>query len=296
MALRSYINKAHLISPMDDKSPSQLHKGIVGVVTVRYALVIPGNYIIPGIDSDPEAVAKLCVAKVFVPGRSDLEREDQQYAQIITAPDGKPLVVMTVVEGRTVMHLAGNMERDEQGQRMEPPIPRALIPVRAEEMANAIEADYGHMGVRTIAGELPTADEVLAARRANYEYKQRVVAETSREFKRFGERAVSIQARRIAWQLKQDGKLPGLPEWAMANPDALIIDVRHCPTCSDELKHDAKICIKCRHIFDWKYAVEAGLVAPQNVPPSKRVEAGLDPAPAAPAVIPTGEPEAVASQ
>jgi hypothetical protein len=276
MALKSYINKANLISPMDDKSPSALHPGLLGIVTVRYSGVIPGNYIIPSILSDPQAVAKVCMAKVFVPGRSDLEREDHQYARIITAPDGKPMTVLTVVEARTVMHLAGNMERDEFGQKMEPPIPRALIPVRAEELANAIEMDYAHMGVRTIVGEEPTMEEVAAARVANYEYKQNVVATTSREFKRFGERAVSIQARRIAWQLKQEGKLPALPEWAMANPDALTINVRNCPTCSAILQENAKICITCRHIFDWKYAVESGLVPPQNVPPSKRVEAGLE--------------------
>lgn len=246
------------------------------VLRLELPSVTPGTYFIPGI-SAPEEEFKRCVF-------SFPNHPPVQYARLREL-DGVKYVEIEVFEGRTPQYGTElDMNSDEYGRKMEPPLRRAMLTVTAEDVANELERQSvffdQNFGVRALSREV-TIEDLRAAEKDNLKYLRRLVTETSRHIK-FGLGNITEQAKGAAWKLHKLNLLNPLPDWASANPEGgASTDTFNCLGCGTVIP---KTIVKCLHpgcgaIYNWKMALELGMVFPKDVPKSKRAEAGLEPLP-----------------
>jgi hypothetical protein len=229
--------------------------------------VTPSRYEIPGVNA-PQEVFKAC--KFSFPGVKPI-----QYAFRRTK-NNVPYVLIKIVEAKTFILGTEAQKLDEYGSKLSPDVMRVPVPVRMESMANEIERAHGKMGILAVRGEI--TDEIIAeAVKRNVAFLQATVVDTNRNYKR-SPLQVTPQARRRAWRLHELGLLTPMPEWAEINPDAKASEASptmNCRNCGVLVRRTIARC-NCGVIYNWKVAVEDGLVKPSDVPLSKRVEAGLD--------------------
>jgi hypothetical protein len=230
--------------------------------------VLPGNYLIPGLHAEPKTFE---ACSFSFPGKpAHIYARKWVY-------HSQPVIELKVVDAKTFVYTTGEQKVDEYGQRLEPPVQRFGMPIRAEEVANEIERQYGHMGIVACQGETPTAEEIEKARQLRLKWLHSVIETTNAEVSKRGLRQATDQSRRAAWELHKLGRLSPLPDWAQINPSAeMRADTFNCSACGGVVRKEAVQCPNCRAIYDWKRAVDLGLKAPSEVPPSKREEAGLE--------------------
>lgn len=269
------LGSAHLVSVYDDREP----------LRVEIPNVHPSKYSIPSIHATAADLKELCRLTYREPGMQPVE---VQYAER-KEQNGQAYVVLTVVEAKTFVQSPAVQAFDEYGQRMEPDIQRAALTVRAQEIANEIERAYGPVGIVAIASDLPTEEELREAVSRNLSWKRNLVEETTRWAARRGAGQITDQARRAALDLYKRGLIAALPTWADAAVGAKAEDVVNCKVCNAVLRRESVKCGTCGAIYDWKKAVEYGIKAPHEVPPDKRVEAGIESA--NPVSQSQGEPE-----
>jgi hypothetical protein len=235
--------------------------------------ITPGIYRIPGINA-PDSEFETCIF-------SFPKSKPVQYATRHEL-NGHKYIEIEVFEGRTPQYGTElNQPLDEYGFPMNPPLQRALLLVTPEDIANELERQCvffdQNMGVRAITGEV-TPEVIAEAEFQNLKYMQRNVAETNR-WAKFGTRNVTEQARAHAWRLHKMGKLNPLPDWATVNPEGgMALDTFNCINCGVVLVKGIIKCPQpgCGVIYDWKRAVDEGLIIPRDVPPSRKLEAGLE--------------------
>lgn len=245
-----------VISVHDEEEP--LHFSIPSVV--------PSRYDIPGINADKE-VFKSCMF-------SFPDQKPIQYAFRRTL-QSKPYVLIRIVEPKTFIYGTEQMKMDEYGQKLSPDVQRVPVPVRMEQVANEIERQCGHMGLKAIQGDVTgmVIDEIT---QKNIDFMRKTVADTNRLYKR-SPMNVTSQARRRAARLHKMGFLNPLPEWAEINPEAAFgqgLDMMNCVNCQRLIRRSVVKC-ECGAIYNWLEAVNMGMIKPADVPPSRRKEAGL---------------------
>jgi len=243
--------------------------------TLRLELpsITPGTYFIPGINA-PDSEFKKCV--FTFPNRPAV-----QYAQKKEL-DGRKYVEIEVFEGKTPQYGTElDQKQDENGRPMEPQLRRALLTVTAEDIANELERQARYfdqnIGIRAINEDVKSQD-ILAAEKDNIQYLRDMVQTTTRYLK-FGAGNATSQARAAAARLHKLGLLNPLPEWASINPDGgSSVDTFNCTNCGSVLRKGIIKCpnVGCGYVYDWKAAVEGGMIAPRDVPPVHRRAAGLD--------------------
>jgi hypothetical protein len=241
--------------------------------TLRLELpsLTPGTYFIPGINAPDSEFAKCMIS--FQKG------EPVQYAQKREL-NGKKYVEVEVFEAKTPQYSTEfDMKQDEDGRKMEPPLRRALLTVPAEHVANELERQSRYfdqnIGVRALNHDVTTED-LRAAEEDNIKYLRELVAVTSK-FLKFGAGNATEQSKAAAWKLHKLGLLNPLPDWAPVNPQGgSSIDTFLCEGCGKVLPVTAIQCKECKAIYNWKKAVDLGIIPPRDVPPSRRWEAGLD--------------------
>lgn len=230
--------------------------------------VTPSRYEIPGVNA-PNEVFQAC--RFSFPDRNPI-----QYAHRRTK-NNRPYVLIRIVEPKTFMLGTESQKLDEYGQKLSPDIQRVPVPVRMELIANEIERQCGKMGLKAIEGEV--TEEILnEIEKRSVEFMRATVADTNRLAKR-SSLNVTPQARRRAARLYKMGLLNPMPEWAEINPEAregVGLQMFNCENCSKLLRKGVVKCDACGAIYDWKRAVELGMVKPTDVPPSKRGDAGLE--------------------
>jgi hypothetical protein len=235
--------------------------------------VHPGNYLIPGTHADDKIFESSCVFSLRGRGAHQYARKEKHH--------GVDTVHLEILDAQTFIYTTGQQKVDEYGQKLEPDVQRFGMPIRAEEVANEIENVYGHVGMVAVEGEAPTAEEIRQVVKRRDDWMQQVIVDTNKYYKVLGDRQVTEQARRVAWELHKMGRLTPLPSWAIMNPSAgMLADTFNCNVCGNVLRNDSVMCSQCSAIYRWKEAVEMGLKSPDQVPPSKRKEAGLVPLPA----------------
>ena len=243
--------------------------------TLRLELpsITPGTYFIPGINASDQEFEK-CI--FTFPNRAPV-----QYATRHEL-NGKTYVEIEVFEGKTPQYGTElDQKQDENGRPMEPQLRRALLTVTAEDIANELERQARYfdqnIGVRAINHEVELSD-LASAEKDNIQYLREMVHTTSRYLK-FGAGNATSQARSAAAKLHKLGLLNPLPEWATINPDGgASVDTFNCTKCGSVLRKGIIKCpgAGCGYIYDWKAAVEGGMIAPRDVPPIHRRAAGLD--------------------
>lgn len=233
--------------------------------------VFPGEYFIPGLNTPSDEIAERCTMSIR---GYDGKLETYQYASVKEI-DGHRYVLLKIAEARTKRESAAEQQFDEYGNRLVPPIMRALEPVAPEAIANEIERSYGYRGVLAIAGDEPTSQELREAERRNLEWKRKSVETVARMPEQIRQRQVTEQVRRHALELYKKGYLGAVPIWADAAIGLKQEDVFNCAVCQTVLRKDAVICTTCHAVYNWRQAVNLGIKAPHEVPPDKRIEAGL---------------------
>lgn len=247
----------HVISVHDEEEP--IHFSVPSVV--------PSRYDIPGVNAPVEAF-KAC--KFALPGLN----QPFQYA-IRRTKNNVPYVLIKIVAAKTFIYGTEAQKMDEHGQKLSPDVMRVPIPVELERIANEIERAHGKMGIMAIKGEVTEA-HLQECKRRSIAFMRESVAETNRWEKK-NPANITSQARRRAWTLHKMGLLNPLPGWAEINPDAKSGDnngMFNCVNCGKMVRAKTIKC-DCGAVYDWKAAVDNGLVKPVDVPPSKRKEAGL---------------------
>ena len=265
MALQIDIRTSKLVSAWDD--PDALN--------IQLAGVHPGRYLIPSTKAGPE-VFEMCQFPITSYAGVLLDKpylhkyaEKREYE---LAPGVKStVVVLTVVDAHSPLHGTGQMDRDETGQRMNPTVPRAMIPVPSFQVANDIEGQFGHFGIIAVQGEV-TAEHAKMALDKSLAYKRQQVAQTNADYQRWGARAVNVQRIRYAHYLKEQGLLNPLPEWAALNPDVKPHERRNCKVCGTMLPTNPIKCPNCPAIYDWDMALEMGLVTPEQYDRRKQMK------------------------
>jgi hypothetical protein len=253
----SVLSDVSVISVHDEEEP--IHFYIPSVT--------PSRYEIPGVNA-PQEIFKGC--KFSFPGVKPI-----QYAFRRTK-NNVPYVLIKIVEAKTFILGTEAQKLDEYGAKLSPDVMRVPVPVRMENIANEIERAHGKMGILAVRGEI-TDENVTEAVKRNVAFLQATVVDTNRNYKR-SPLQVTPQARRRAWRLHELGLLTPMPEWAEINPDAKASEASptmNCRNCGTLIRRTVTKC-NCGVIYNWKAAVEDGLVKPADVPPSKRVEAGLE--------------------
>lgn len=229
--------------------------------------VVPSRYDIPGINAE-KAIFEAC--KFSFPGEKPI-----RYA-LRRTKDNHPYVLITIVEPKTFIHGTEQQKVDEYGQRLQPDVMRVPVPIRQELIANEIERAHGKMGLMAVRGDI-TIEQVLAAEKINVEFLRQRVQQTN-IWAAKNPMNVTPQSRRSAWTLHQKGLLTPLPTWAMIDPNAESIGgtMMNCvnSACGRLIPRSAVRCA-CGAVYNWKAAVDLGMVKPSDVPPSKRAAAGL---------------------
>lgn len=256
----SALSDISVVSVHDEEEP--IHFSIPSIV--------PSRYEIPGINADK---------KIFEDARFTFpDQKPFQYA-IRRTLNHHPYVLIRIVEPKTFIYGTEQMKLDEYNQKLSPDVQRVPVPVRQELIANEVERQCGFMGIKAIRGDV-TLQILEEVERTNIDFLRKTVQEVNRVYKRFPGQ-VTPQSRRRATRLYKMGLLNPLPEWAEINPEALsgqALDMMNCVNCSKLIKKSIIKC-DCGAIYNWKAAVEFGMVKPSEVPPSKRVEAGLEEGP-----------------
>lgn len=267
MAIQIQLQTAKVISVHEEDHPLRF----------QVPNVHPGDYVIPGIHTPEEMLALLTVEH-----RADNEREGRPvcYASVHER-NGNKFIVVEVVEALTYTQNPSRQTHDRFGVKKEPDILSVAEPVRAAEVANEIERNfstglYGNIGIVAIAGEEATDEELAKAVALRAQWERNVIRETNKGYEKLGERQVTDQARSVAARMYMRGVLNPLPKWALVNPDAKVEDFFHC-VCGAALRNGIAKCGQCGAIHDWKLALDFGLVKPDDVPPSRREQAGLPP-------------------
>lgn len=263
------VEDVHIVSVHDEEEPVHFH----------IPSITPSRYEIPGVNA-PRETFDAC--KFSFPDQKPI-----RYAHRRTK-NNVPYVLITIVEPKTFIMGTEQQKLDEFGHKLSPDVMRVPVPVRMEAVANEIERQCGKMGIIAVRGEV--TDEILkAATQKSIEFMRATVADTNRLAKK-SPLNVTAQARRRAWRLHKLGLLTPLPEWAEINPEAKegLGEMFNCPNCATLLKKSTIKCsnLGCGAIFNWKAAVELGMIKPTDVPASKRKEAGLEDTNAG-----TGQPE-----
>ena len=265
------VKEVYVLSVHNEEEP--LHISFPGVT--------PGRYDIPSINATK---TELDACAFSFPGVAKPVR----YANRRTL-NHRPYVLIRICESRTFIMGTEKQEVDEYGKKLVPDIQRVPIPLREELVANEIERQCGHMGIKAIVGP-PTAEDLDEVEHRYIEFMKRTVADTTRLAKK-SSLNVTPQSVRRAWHLHKMGLLNPLPSWAEINPDATsgAVDMFNCTNCGAQLRKGVAQCNKCPAIYNWKLAVDLGIKTPLEVPPSKRAEAGLDPSGA---FLPVPQPSA----
>lgn len=248
----------HVISVHDEEEP--IHFSVPSVV--------PSRYDIPGINAPSDAF-KAC--RFALPGLN----QPFQYA-IRRTKNNVPYVLIKIVAAKTFIYGTEAQKIDEYGQKLSPDVMRVPIPVELERIANEIERAHGKMGIMAVKGEV-TEVHLQECKRRSIAFMRESVAETNRWEKK-NPANITPQARRRAWTLHKMGLLNPLPEWAEINPDAKSGEnngLFNCDNCGLMLRAKTTKCA-CGRVYDWRRAVEDGLVKPTDVPPNRRREAGLE--------------------
>lgn len=237
--------------------------------------VKPGEYLIPGIGQDPEWVERHCRITIIPQGGRPEQAKEFQYAHIVEKY-GTKYVKLDIFNAVSFRYFAEIQEFDEYGAKMNPPVARVGLPIPCAQVANEIERGYGHMGLMAVPGVDPTEEELKEAVGRNLKYKRNVIKETNKLFRMVGESQVTEQAIITAAELHERGLLNPLPDWATLNPEALPGTTFNCLACGHTLRKNAVSCTECHAIYDWEKAVDLGIKSVDQVPPSRRAEAGLD--------------------
>ena len=261
MSIQAAVKTARLISVHDQPDTLRL----------ELSSITPGTYFVPGINA-PDKEFEKCVFSLH--GGPAI-----QYA-VRKELNGKKYVEIQVFEGKTPQYgTEFNMKTDEQGRLMVPPLQRALLTVPAEDIANELERQSCYfdqnLGVQAVDHEI-TVEDVVLAETENLKFLRRLVQETSK-YSKWASGNITEQAKAAAWRLHKLGLLNPLPEWATVNPEGgTSFDTFNCIGCGAVLPKTAGRCNACPSIYNWKMAVDLGWVPPRDVPPSKRIEAGLE--------------------
>lgn len=237
--------------------------------------VHPGEYHLPGVNCPADEIERVCKTVARAYGEPPENGELVCYAKV--KENGFKYVELTVFEAVSFSQSPAQQTHDERGNRMQPDVQRMATFIRPEQMAQEVMRSFGKMGILAISGQEATPEELKKVRAMHLAWMQSVVQETNKWFGLLGSRQVTEQARRVAWELHKMGKLNPLPEWATVNPELSVEDVMNCIGCGTTLPKNAPWCSNpaCGVIFNWKMAVDYGKVAPRDVPPSRRAEAGL---------------------
>lgn len=263
MALKTRLRAAHLISAhiVPDGLPVSLPS------------TLPGRYVIPSIEDDARAVKKRC--SLSLSDAFTKQTIQWQYAEIKKDKEG-PYVLLSIPDSKTIRLGTEIQKYDEFGHVLLPDVSRTPLPVLAEDIANEIERQNKSYGVITIAAEEPVAEELTRARNLSRSWQVKFINEVSQYVSQVGQIEATPLAVYVANYLYANGSIPELPEWAARQVDETQSpNLRTCPNCLSVLSVRSANCLKCSAIIDWKLAVDRGLVAPSDVPPSRRVEAGL---------------------
>jgi hypothetical protein len=258
-----------VVSVHDEEEPIHFH----------IPSVTPSRYDIPGINA-PSETFKTCM--VSFPNSKPM-----RYAFKRTI-DNHPYVLVKIVEPHTFIYGSEPQKLDEYNKPLAPDVQRIPVPVRMEQVANEIERQCGQMGLEAAQGAV-TKELVLRLEAKSIDFMRRSVSDTNRLAKR-SPMNITPQARRRAWRLHKMGLLTPLPLWADVNPEAdstNVLSMFNCINCGTQLRAGTVKCSTpgCGVIYNWKQAVDLGLIKPSEVPLSKRVEAGLEPAQAVQAGI-----------
>lgn len=254
----SALSEVSIISVHDEEEP--IHFFIPSVT--------PSRYDIPGINAPKEQ---------FESCKFSLPNTERPITYAVRrTKDNRPYVKITIIEPHTFIYGTEQQKMDEYGQKLSPDVMRVPVPVRVELVANEIERQCGRMGLMAVNGEITT--EILdTLEKRSIEFMRATVADTNRLAKK-SPMNVTAQARRRAARLYKMGLLNPMPEWAEINPEArdgIGMEMMNCVNCGKLLKKSVVKCETCNAIYDWKRAVELGMVKPSDVPPSKLKEAGL---------------------
>lgn len=263
MALKTRLRAARLISA------HIIPEGL----SIALPSILPGRYTIPSVEDDARAVKKRC--SLSLSDAFTKQAIQWQYAEIKKDKDG-PYVLLSIPDSKT-LRLGSEIQKfDEFGHLLVPDVSRTPLPVLAEDIANEIERQDRAYGVITIVGDEPTADELSRARNLSRSWQVKFINEVSQYVSQVGQIEATPLAVYVANYLYGNGSIPELPEWAARRvSEEASPNLRTCPNCLSVLSVQSANCLKCGAILNWKLAVERGLVVPNDVPPSKRTEAGL---------------------
>ncbi len=268
-----------------------VHEIPEGVKASQHASVQPTTVWVPSVHEEAKVLRRECV--VHVRDRGMKKSEKIEYAEARTHAKLGKYLLLTIPEGKAFRYGTGEQQVDEYGNAMQPAVERAVLHVRASEIANEIESQLRYLGVATIKGDEPTDAELTEAFSTYRVWVLAQIRSTNAGYARFGSREVTRQSLALAEIAFKRGWITTLPEWASIDPEARGADIMPCVGCGKSLRNTVIKCDACGAIYDWKRAIEYGIKSPSDVPPSKRVEAGLDPAPPSIAVAKVGAPHRV---
>lgn len=240
--------------------------------------VIPGKFWIPPITAAEKVIAERCNTAVRTAGSTSAERIRYAHLQTLREESkSSPYILLTIPEATTFRYGTEKQSLDEYGQKMFPDIERAPLYVKPEQVANDIERQFGQMGVIAIPGPDVLPRDIKRARELYKAWMIRRINETNKTYAQHGFAEVTKQTLNIVNRLYRDHLIPALPPWASINPDiGMAAGQSSCEVCHGILQPSDVKCPKCGAIYNWKRAVEFGLVTEANVPKSKRREAGLE--------------------
>ncbi len=273
MPISTRISVAHMISA----------HSIPDGIDVNLVSLIPGRFHIPSCLDNPKEVKKHCTIEATDPNSAGQPASIKvQLAEIRKGPLG-PYVYLTIPD--CVTRRIGYEEQlsDEWGRRLSPPIQRSLLTVPCAKVVNEIERQHGHYGIMAIEGELPSDKELKKVHDMARQWQIHFVNETSNYVSRYGSRQATELAIFVANELFKNKLIPSLPAWAIVQAQQTIEanEAMGCPNCGALVRPGSAVCVTCRAILDWKRALEFGIVKAEDVPPTKRADAGLQPLPTA---------------
>jgi hypothetical protein len=259
------------------------HARLISVHSVKTGLyfkmsqVHPGEFRFPSVRMSAAEITEACTLN-FISMRLK-EKVNLQFAEKRSRMmDGRlvPYLLLTVTEASNPVPGFSQQTTDEFGVKMYPDVMRMQMPISANEVANEVERQLKQYGIVTIAGEDATDDEIRTALNIHKAWKFKQIKDANEGFLKNKQGGVSMQQVELAWEMYKEGLLSPLPVWASENPSAdAVADQMQCPGCGTLVQQGRAKCAKCSWILDWRMAVEGGLVKPQDVPQSKRREAGL---------------------
>jgi hypothetical protein len=248
---------AYMISVYDDPQP----------ITVEIPSLVPARFVIPPVSISRKELSSYSLS---------LPRGPVRYLSKHTK-EGQEYLLLEIPPALALRYFGTEKQaRDEMGNRLIPEVARVSVPVMPQVVAAEIERqcrlhdvgeyDAGY-GVIRVRDREPTMEELRRADALNVNRMRWLVAETNRiAAKNPNAAVVTAQARRAAEQLYARGLISSLPEWAVSYEKF----TGRCPACNVVYGGSPVRCTSCGAIFDWKRAVEFGIVREADVPASVR--------------------------